>query len=60
MTVHGKHRKRRPGVHKTARSPEVVAWEREHSTPAAPPWMDATTHAALAGLRRQLEAERLA
>lgn len=59
MSVHGKHRKRRPGVHKAARSPEVLAWEREHLIPAPPEWMPRGTYKALADLRRDLAAERL-
>lgn len=59
MTAHGKHRKRRPGVHKAASSPEVKAWERDHLIPPAPPWMDRETWQGLATLRGVLAAERL-
>ncbi len=59
MTVHGKNKKRRPGSHKNHRSPEVIAWQKEHLPPEKPPtWMDATTYHALAKLRLELELER--
>jgi hypothetical protein len=52
---HGKHRKRRPGVHKHHRSPEVRAWVREELVPERPSWMSPCTYQALAELRRNLE-----
>ncbi len=54
MSTHGKHRKRRPGVHKRSTSPETKLWNREHLIPACPPWMDADTYAKLARLRGEL------
>jgi hypothetical protein len=53
---HGKHRKRRRGVHKHRRSPETFLWNREHLIPARPRWMPVETYRALAKLRKELEA----
>jgi hypothetical protein len=53
---HGKHRKRRPGVHKHRRSPETRRWELEELIPRRPSWMTGETYRALAKLRRELEA----
>jgi hypothetical protein len=51
---HGKHRKRRPGTHKRAASPETVRWEAEHLIPECPPWLPADTYVKLADLRTTL------
>lgn len=59
MTAHGEHRKRRPGVHKAASSPETVRWNREHLIPERPAWMSRETWQGLAELRGELAAETL-
>lgn len=51
---HGKHRKRRPGTHKRATSPETAIWEAEQLIPARPPWMKPETYVGLAELRASL------
>ena len=51
---HGKHRKRRPGLHRHANSPETLAWNRELLIPEKPAWMSAETYQALAQLRGSL------
>lgn len=51
---HGKHRKRRAGVHKNQRSPETARWNAEHLIPRCPPWLDRDTYVKLADLRRSL------
>jgi hypothetical protein len=51
---HGKHRKRRRGVHKNARSPETAVWENEHLIPDCPPWLERDVYTRLAELRRSL------
>lgn len=51
---HGKHRKRRPGTHKGARSPETIRYETEHLIPNRPPWMPKETYTQLAALRKAL------
>jgi hypothetical protein len=58
VTRHGKHRKRLRGVHKNARSPETIRWEREQLIPQAPSWMPTETYTALARLRSELETGR--
>lgn len=58
MNKHGKHHKRRRGVHKNARSPEVLAWERDHLLSDPPAWMDARTYNALGKLHRDLLVDR--
>jgi hypothetical protein len=52
--VHGKHRKRRPGVHKHAASPQTLRWNQEHLIPARPEWMSAEAYQKLAQLRGSL------
>jgi hypothetical protein len=54
MSVHGKNKKRRPGVHKHAASPETLRWNREQLLPERPPWMNVKTYAQLAKLRFEL------
>lgn len=51
---HGKHRKRRPGVHKAFDSPETVRWNTDHLIPERPAWMDRDLYRKLADLRAQL------
>lgn len=51
---HGKHRKRRPGLHKAAASPETAHWEAEHLIPKRPPWLPVETYVKLADLRKTL------
>lgn len=51
---HGKHRKRRAGVHKHRHSPETERWNDEHLIPRCPPWLDRDTYVQLADLRRSL------
>ena len=55
LTVHGKHRKRRRGVHRKATSPGTQRWNRDHLIPEQPPWMDVETYCRLARLRTELE-----
>ncbi len=54
-STHGKHGKRRPGVHKNRFSPETILWDREHRIPEQPPWMDAGTYVRLVRLRNSIE-----
>lgn len=49
--AHGKHRKRKRGVHKGRHSPETKRWEREHLIPRKPAWMDVQTYTQLAERR---------
>lgn len=51
---HGKHRKRRPGVHKRWNSPETERWNAEHLIPERPPWLPVETYTKLAALRESL------
>jgi hypothetical protein len=51
---HGKNKKRRPGVHKHAASPETLRWNREQLLPERPPWMSAESYQKLAQLRGEL------
>lgn len=51
---HGKHRKRRPGTHRRAASPETVRWETEQLIPERPPWLPPEIYVKLADLRRSL------
>jgi hypothetical protein len=51
---HGKHRKRRPGVHKRSTSPETQVWNTEQLIPERPAWMDRELYCKLADLRRSL------
>lgn len=51
---HGKHRKRRPGTHKRATSPETKVWEAEQLIPECPPWLERATYVKLNNLRRSL------
>jgi hypothetical protein len=48
---HGKGGKRRVGVHKNARSPEILRWQRELLAPERPEWMPQATYAELLKLR---------
>lgn len=57
MSRHGKHRKRRRGVHRKSTSPETLRWNREHLVPKQPSWMSVETYVALARLRTELEKE---
>lgn len=54
MPKHGKHKKRRKGVHKNARSPETKHWEAEHLIPEKPDWMGKDVYTDLATLRSKL------
>lgn len=55
MSKHGKHRKRRPGVHKNANSPETRRFERDLLIPKRPEhYMDEETYRKLAKLRMEL------
>lgn len=54
MSQHGKHRKRKPGVHKNANSPETKLFEREVLIPKRPAYMDQATYTKLARLREEL------
>lgn len=54
QVAHGKHRKRRPGVHKNAASPETKRWNTEELIPKRPPWMPADVYVKLADIRRSL------
>lgn len=51
---HGKHLKRRRGVHKHAGSPETRRWENDHLIPERPPWLPVETYVKLAELRASL------
>lgn len=43
------------GRHKSRRSPETIAWEREHLIPAQPGYLDASTYVELVRMRNRLE-----
>ncbi len=51
---HGKHRQRRPGVHKNQHSPATKVWNTEHLIPEKPDWMTPATYEKLAKLRGDL------
>ena len=53
MTFHGKHHKRRPGVHRKHTSPATQRWNRDHLIPERPSWMDGDTYRKLARLRQE-------
>jgi hypothetical protein len=55
VSYHGKHRKRRPGVHKNRRSSETLLWEREQLIPEQPAWMSTDLYVELAKMRQGLE-----
>jgi hypothetical protein len=54
MATMGKNKKRLRGVHKKARSPETLLWEREHLPLPQPSWMTARDYAALVRFRNNL------
>lgn len=43
------------GRHKARRSPETIAWEREHLIPKQPGYLDASTDVELVRMRNRLE-----
>ena len=53
-SVHGKGQARRAAVHKAARSPSTLQWEREFLAPERPVWMAQSTYEALLEIRRQV------
>lgn len=55
MSAHGKHKKRRPGVHKDRLSPKTLIWNREHAVPRKPPWMTVETYTRLVRLRNEIK-----
>ncbi len=57
-TVHGKNKKRRPGVHKHRHSPETQVWNQEHLVPEKPAWMTAEVYHRLVQIRNGETHER--
>jgi hypothetical protein len=43
------------GRHKARKSPETIAWEREHAPPPQPGYLDAAAYVGLVRLRHRLE-----